>query len=300
MKKFFIPLACALGLISCSAKASEQSGESNSLNQNSNSETMSAATNEGAPAVAGPDKKVVISTTEGDIEVTLYGDTPKHQENFIKLAKEGYYNGTLFHRVINEFMVQAGDPDSKDAKPGQHLGAGGPGYQIDAEFVYPKHFHKYGALAAARTGDQMNPERKSSGSQFYIVTGKKYSDAELAQIDGYLKNNAMQERFYQLMVPYQSEIVRMQNAGDRAGLEALQDKLVAQVESEMKDKGGLTEAQKEAYRTVGGTPHLDGQYTVFGEVTNGMSVVEKIQKAETDGADRPTKDIRITGVKVIE
>ncbi len=249
---------------------------------------------------AGPDKKVIISTTEGDIEVLLYGDTPKHQANFLKLAKEGYYDGTLFHRVINEFMVQAGDPDSKTAQAGQHLGQGGPGYQIDAEFVYPKHFHKYGALAAARTGDQMNPERKSSGSQFYIVTGKKYSEGELGQIDNYLKNSAMQSRFMELVQAHQNEIRTMQQQGDQAGLQKLQDQLVSQVESEMDGKGGLTEEQKQAYTTVGGTPHLDGQYTVFGEVIKGMDVVEKIQKADTDGADRPKQDIKITGMKVVD
>ena len=297
MKKFLIPLACALGLFSCSAKASDKTNEENSETQNS--ESAMTASNEGSVA-AGPDKKVVISTTEGDIEVLLYGDTPKHQANFLKLAKEGYYDGTLFHRVINEFMVQAGDPESKNAPAGKHLGSGGPGYQIDAEFVYPKHFHKYGALAAARTGDQMNPERKSSGSQFYIVTGKKYSDSELSQIDGYLKNVAMQARFQELVKNHEAEIRTMQQNGDQDGLNQLRDKLVAQIESEMKDKGGLTDEQKTAYTTVGGTPHLDGQYTVFGEVTKGMDVVEKIQKAETDGADRPTADIKITGMKVID
>lgn len=294
MNKIFISMACALGLLSCSAKASEQSTES-TTDQNSD-QTMTQEES----AQAGPDKKVIISTTEGDIEVLLYGDTPKHQANFLKLAKEGYYDGTLFHRVINEFMVQAGDPDSKGAPAGKHLGQGGPGYQIDAEFVYPKHFHKYGALAAARTGDQMNPERKSSGSQFYIVTGKKYSEAELGQMDNYLKNNAMQTRFMELVKQHESEIRTMQQQGDQAGLQKLQEQLVSQVESDMDGKGGLTEEQKAIYTAVGGTPHLDGQYTVFGEVTKGMDVVEKIQKAQTDGADRPTQDIKITGMKVVD
>ncbi len=251
---------------------------------------------------AGPDKKVIISTSEGDIEVVLYGDTPKHQENFIKLANDGFYEGTLFHRVINEFMVQAGDPDSKNAKPGQHLGSGGPGYQIDAEFVYPKHFHKYGALSAARTGDQVNPERKSSGSQFYIVTGKKYSDAELAQIEGHMKNGAVQKYFYELAAQNQERIRQMQQAGDMDGLQKLQDEFIAQAEAKAQAEGavGLTDAQREAYKTVGGTPHLDGQYTVFGEVVKGMDVVEKIQKAKTDAADRPVSDIKIQKVKVVE
>ena len=120
--------------------------------------------------VNGHDAIVEIETTEGPIKVLLYGDTPAHQANFLKLAKEGFYDGVLFHRVIKDFMVQTGDPNSKDAAPGAQLGAGDPGYTIEAEILYPKHYHKYGALAAARTGDAVNPERRSSGSQFYIVT----------------------------------------------------------------------------------------------------------------------------------
>ena len=296
MNKIFIPLACAVGLVSCSAKANEQSTEQQTLNQDL-ATTMNETT--GTPAVTS-DKKVIINTSEGEIEVLLYGDTPKHQANFIKLAKEDYYNGTLFHRVINEFMVQAGDPDSKTAGAGAHLGSGGPGYQIDAEFVYPKHFHKYGALAAARTGDQMNPERKSSGSQFYIVTGKKYSDAELKQIEEHLKNAPLQQKFYELATKHQAEIMKMQRDGDHAGLQKLQEELIAQAEAAVGNVGGLTDAQREAYKTIGGTPHLDGQYTVFGEVVKGMDVVEKIQKAETDSYDRPVKDIKILSMKVEE
>ena len=136
-----------------------------------------------AQTAANADAFVEIKTSEGDITVRLFGDTPKHRDNFLKLVKEGYYDNVLFHRVINEFMVQTGDPDSKAAPVGKMLGSGGPGYTLDAEIVYPSHFHKRGALAAARQGDQVNPERRSSGSQFYIVTGKAYNDSTLSQME---------------------------------------------------------------------------------------------------------------------
>lgn len=234
----------------------------------------------------------MVKTTEGDFEVMLYGDTPLHRDNFVKLAKSGYYDGTLFHRVINEFMVQAGDPDSRNARPGQQLGSGGPGYQIPAEFVYPKHFHKAGALAAARTGDQMNPERKSSGSQFYVVTGKVYSSSELDQ----LEQQMMQQQFYALAGQRRAEITRMQQANDTAGLEALQNELIQQATELSK----LTPEQREVYTTVGGTPFLDAQYTVFGEVLSGMDTVKKIEKVETAPGDRPVKDVKIISMTVEE
>lgn len=181
-------------------------------------ETTTSTAN--SDTVAGP--VVEIMTTLGDITVKLYDDTPLHRDNFLKLVKDGFYEGVLFHRVINNFMVQTGDPDSKTAVPGQRLGAGNPGYTIEAEILYPKHSHKYGALAAARTGDFVNPERRSSGSQFYIVSNRR------------------------------------------------------------------------------GTPHLDGQYTVFGEVISGMDVVEKIQNVATDQSDRPVEDVKILSVKLLE
>jgi len=192
--------------------------------------------------------KVLISTSYGDIKVKLFNDTPMHRDNFLKLASEGYYDGSLFHRIIEGFMIQGGDPDSKTAQPGQSLGQGGPGYTIDAEFV-PAHFHKKGALAAARMGDQTNPEKKSSGSQFYIAQGKVYSEADL-----------------------KSMAARMPN---------------------------MNAERIEAYKTIGGVPHLDDQYTVFGEVVEGLEVLDKMSKAQKDQRDRPVTDIKMT-VKVLK
>ena len=186
---------------------------------------------------------VVISTKYGDIKLKLYDKTPLHRDNFLKLAKEGYFDSTLFHRCIKGFVIQGGDPDSRHAKPGDTLGNGGPGYDIPAEFV-DEYWHKRGVLAAARENDDINPLRKSSGSQFYIVVGKKVSDDRLDSL-------------------------------------------------EIKYNKKFTPEQREYYKTIGGTPHLDGRYTVFGEVIEGMEVVDIISKLPTDGNDRPLLDIKI-------
>jgi cyclophilin family peptidyl-prolyl cis-trans isomerase len=193
--------------------------------------------------------RVKISTDFGDIVVVLYNETPEHRDNFLKLAEEGFFDGTLFHRVINGFMIQGGDPNSKDAQAGQPVGSGGPGYTLPAEFVAAK-FHKKGALAAARQGDQINPERRSSGSQFYIVQGRVYRTEELDAIE--------------------------QQSGKT-----------------------IPASRREAYTAVGGTPHLDDAYTVFGEVVSGIEVVDQIAATQTGAADRPVEDIRMT-VTVIE
>lgn len=261
---------------------------------------MTDKTTAAATAAAG-DALVDIKTTAGDLTVRLFGDTPKHRDNFLKLVKEGYYDGVLFHRVINEFMIQTGDPESKNAPAGKMLGAGGPGYNVDAEIVYPKHFHKYGALAAARQGDQVNPERRSSGSQFYIVTGKTYNDSTLAQMEQRAQQMQIKEIFDRLASERRDSIMNMRRNRDMMGLQALQDELVKMAQTEAQAHPALlTAEQREAYKTVGGAPHLDGQYTVFGEVVKGLDVVKKIETAETDGRDRPKEDIRVISMKVVK
>ncbi|MDE5845479.1 MAG: peptidylprolyl isomerase [Muribaculaceae bacterium] len=240
-----------------------------------------------------------IKTTMGDIKVKLYNQTPLHRDNFVKLAQEGYYDGVLFHRVINDFMVQTGDGDSRDAAKGKVLGSGDPGYTIEAEIHYPELYHKRGVLAAARTGDSVNPEKRSSGSQFYIVTGKTFNDSTLAQIEKRHQVNMMQKIFNRLQVENRDTIMELRRNRDREGLDRLRDELVAKAEAEYaKAPFKIPEDQKQAYKEQGGTPHLDGDYTVFGEVIEGMDVVDKIQKAETDRNDRPLEDIRILSVKI--
>ncbi len=245
--------------------------------------------------------KVVFETTLGNIVVKLYNETPKHRDNFLKVVNDSVYNGVLFHRVIKDFMIQTGDPSSKTAEAGQQLGSGDLGYTVEAEFVYPQYFHKKGALAAARTGDAVNPERRSSASQFYIVTGKSYSPQQVEMMEQRMGDQKKEDIFSGLVRERVDSIRNMQAAGDSLGLEELQNELIAFTEAEYaKNPLKFTPAQVEAYTTVGGTPHLDGQYTVFGEVVEGMDVVDKIQQVATDPADRPVDDIKIISAKVVE
>ena len=294
-KKILIALlavVAAIGVYSVASPLNAASQANDNVSQtNDNMEEMRKI---------NPDDAVVeLKTTLGDIYVELFNDTPLHRDNFLKLVKDGFYEGVLFHRVIDSFMVQAGDPGSKDAAQGQRRGAGDPGYTIEAEIDYPKHFHKYGALAAARTGDAMNPERRSSGSQFYIVTGQKYSERQLESMGSSKVSQKRQAYFQNLAMQYRDSIQAMQQAGNQEGLEALRQKLIAETEESVKGEE-LPAEVKQAYVEKGGTPHLDGQYTVYGEVIKGMDVVEKIQKVETDASDRPKEDIRIISAKIIE
>ena len=245
---------------------------------------------------------VKIETTAGDIKVKLYNETPKHRDNFIKLVKDGMYEGTLFHRVIKDFMIQAGDPDSKNAPKGKMLGAGDVGYTIPAEFVYPKFFHKKGALSAARQGDNVNPKKESSGCQFYIVTGKVYNDSTLLSMESQMNENKINVIFNTLAQKHMKEIYKMRKANDEDGLYDLQEKLFAEAQeiAAKQPEFHFTPEQIEAYTTVGGTPHLDGEYTVFGEVVEGMDVLDKIQQLKTDRSDRPDEDVTIIKATILD
>lgn len=202
--------------------------------------------------VINPPQECLVSmeTNYGSMTIRLYDETPKHRDNFIKLAESGYYDEMLFHRVIDGFMIQGGDPNSKNAKSGQRLGTGGPGYTIPAEFV-AEHAHVRGALAAARQGDAVNPKKESSGSQFYIVHGKEVSESVIKNMEA------------RKGITYSDEV-------------------------------------KEIYKTQGGTPFLDQEYTVFGIVEKGQEVIDKIAKVQTDRSDRPTDDVKILAIRVIK
>lgn len=243
------------------------------------------------------DETVVISTSLGDIKLKLYKDTPLHSENFIKLAKQGFFDSTLFHRVIEGFMIQGGDPDSKGAKPGIELGNGGPGYDIDAE-ILPNHMHVRGVLAAARESDDVNPERKSSGSQFYIVQGKKFTDESLNEVEKKQYSITKQKIFVNIMnrpenLALRNEFLSADQKADSVRFKFLLDTLNGMMDKEyaLLTPFKISPEKRDIYKTIGGAPHLDGNYTIFGEVTEGMEVVDKIAAAKRDENDRPLEDI---------
>ena len=238
---------------------------------------------------------VVVTTDYGKMRIKLYNETPLHRDNFIKLINEGFYNDLLFHRVIKDFMIQGGDPESKEAPASKQLGAGDVGYTIPAEFVYPKYYHKKGALAAARQGDQVNPQKRSSGCQFYIVQGKTMTDQELDGMERNLQNKAKESRFYEIAATKTDLIQKLQQTNDQAGLQKLQTEILAQIDSEFADKAPLkfSSQMRNDYKTVGGTAFLDNEYTVFGEVIEGLDVIDKIAAVKTKPGDRPEVDLKM-------
>ncbi len=238
------------------------------------------------------DHLVTIKTKYGDMVAILYDETPKHKENFIKLIKKQYYDSLLFHRVIDGFMIQGGDPDSKNAPTSQRLGNGGPGYTIEAE-IKPKFYHVKGALSAARLSDMMNPEKASSGSQFYIVDGVKHTESQL-KIDRDKYNRALQQFFQKPEnQSYRDSINSFIQEQNEKGFQTYLDKLKPIVEEQLGISVDRDISPKvlEAYTTVGGTPQLDGEYTVFGQVIHGLDVIDKIAATPTDANERPVEDI---------
>lgn len=243
------------------------------------------------------DYVVTIKTNQGEMVAILYDETPKHKANFIKLAKEHYFDSLLFHRVIAGFMIQGGDPNSKKIKAGDQLGNGGPGYTVDAEFN-PQFFHEKGALSAARLGDQQNPTKASSGSQFYIVQGTIVPQANMDDLK--IDQLQLNMGFRQIMQnpankPLIDSLNQVYLAGDMEVYKRKIFDLVPRIEKEtgMKITKFVSADKIKAYTTVGGAPHLDGEYTVFGKVIKGLEVIDKIAAVQKDGGDRPIEDIRM-------
>jgi len=229
------------------------------------------------------------------MKVKLYDDTPKHKENFLKLVNDGFYDGLLFHRVMPHFMIQGGDPDSKDAAPEVRLGLGSPEYTIEAEFLPEKHFHKKGALAAARKGTN-NPEKRSSGSQFYIVQGEIYTAAKLDTMEMMIAQKEKNDLLRQHLTAANGELQTYRENNDPQGFNIRIAEIREEVDSIFEasdEKFKFTDTQREAYTTIGGYPSLDGEYTVFGEVVEGLDVLDKIAAVETDENDRPLSDIKM-------
>lgn len=247
---------------------------------------------------------VLINTSFGNMKVKLYKETPLHRENFIKLVSDKFYDSLLFHRVIKGFMLQGGDPDSKNESSDIILGNGGPGYTIPAEFN-SKYFHKKGAIAAARKGDDRNPGKESSGSQFYIVQGKVFTDAELDKIEKRIYIRDKRNVFNNYLNSQENKALKNKIDSLRKEKNILElGRAMKEVENKLQEEYNklelfeFTEEQRKIYTTIGGSPHLDGDYTVFGEVIEGIKIIEKITSVKTENNNRPVEDIKMT-IKII-
>lgn len=248
------------------------------------------------------DNMVEISTPYGTMRAVLYDDTPIHKKNFLRLVEAGEYDSLLFHRVIRGFMIQGGDPNSRHADRNTKLGVSEIGEPIPSEIVYPKYFHKRGALAAARKPDSVNPEKMSSGSQFYIVQGAVYDSVALDNVELEFNNVMRRDVFYEVQPYYQDSLIYYQEHGMAIELSELQLRIMSKVQELAEQKGlfKFTPEVREVYQTVGGTPQLDGKYTVFGEVVDGFEVLDSIAETMTERpSDRPIEDIWMT-IKVVE
>ncbi|MBR9998690.1 MAG: peptidylprolyl isomerase [Cyclobacteriaceae bacterium] len=239
-----------------------------------------------------------IRTKLGDMKMVLYDQTPVHKKNFIKLTEKGFYDSLIFHRVINGFMIQSGNPESKGSMPNGRLGNGGPGYNLPSEFITDI-IHEKGAVAAARQGDNQNPKKESSGSQFYIVQGKIWTEKELR--DSRINFDELYKYFENLIerASYKHVQDRVRVLQHEQKVEDLQDLIISmkdtiEMEYDVELDLPLTEQQIETYTTVGGTPHLDGSYTVFGKVIDGLEIIDKIASVPTGPNDRPAENIILT------
>lgn len=246
-------------------------------------------------------KLVLLETNQGNIKLKLYEDTPKHSENFLKLVKEKHYDGLLFHRVIKDFMIQGGSSDSRGAEKGKMLGLVDPGYTIDAEIV-PQHVHKKGALCAARQSDEVNPEKKSSAQQFYIVQGKTYSDQDLDMLEKSRLESARNKLGTKLFKPRQEEYRGYAMNGQKEKADSLVNWINQEIQKEFKDGNAyaIPANARNFYKSIGGTPFLDGEYTVFGEVVEGMDIIDKIASQKTGQFDRPEEDIVILKARLVK
>ncbi len=246
------------------------------------------------------DSLILVTTEFGSIKIKLYNETPLHRDNMLKLVREKKYDSTLFHRVIKDFMIQGGDPDSKNAAPDAMLGNGDLGYTVPAEFN-PALFHKKGVLAAARNGDEVNPSKASSSCQFYIVQGRVFSDADLNMMEANVNNTTKRRLFNEFLdrpenIVVKEQIIDYQESSNADSLNALVKKIepIIMQEYDKTTPFKYSEAVRKAYTTIGGTPHLDMGYTVYGEVVEGMEVIDKIAAVQVGSADRPVKDVRMT------
>jgi peptidylprolyl isomerase len=242
---------------------------------------------------------VALETTAGTIRLKLYDDTPGHRDNFLQNVKQGLYDGVTFHRIIRNFMIQTGDPFTRPSKVADTTKKDPT---IPAEIVYPRHYHKRGSIGAAREGDDENPRKESNKFQFYIVTGKHYSDAGLSELEGIAYQNKVEKIYNENTKNYTARLDAMRRQRDRDGVSDLLDSILTEAQAEVaaNPPAPFTSEQKRIYKSRGGSPWLDGEYTVFGEVIEGMKIVEDIERVKTGSGDKPLREIRIIKATIEE